>query len=211
MQLSKVSPEFLWEEKKKSQYCAACQALLMQREDLKPPEPFVNVLFPYIGWGSVLVGVVVLACGMKGLYDYGQIQPVVAEFAWEDPPGPFRLYLTHGLFPTLQALFGMFAAIAGSLYLKMRPGARKVLMAAAWSDIALAVTSELFNFIVSIRASSSHSSLSYLVEFIGFVMMTTFWTVPLLALIWFLRKDFITTSSLLNSIESIFKSYRRIY
>ena len=182
------------EEKKKRQYCAACQALLMQEEELKPPEPVVKVLIQYVGWGFVLAGFVVLACGIKGLYDYGQIQPAVAEFPGVgDPPGPFRLYLNHGLLPTLQALVGMYAAMAGSLYLKMRPGARKGLEAAAWSGIAFAVTSELVNLIASIRrASSSPSFLYYLVEFIGFIMMTAFWTVPLLAVVWFLRRDVIT-------------------
>ena len=194
------------EEKKQSRYCAACQSLLRQEEYLKQPEPLVDVSIPYIGWGFVLVGMVVLAYGLKGLYDYGQIQPAVAEFAWqEDSPGPFRLYLTHGLFPTLEAIVGMSAAIAGSLYLKMWPVARKLLRGAAWSGIALAVTSELFNFIVTIRATSSRSSLYYLAEFIVFITMTTFWTVPLLALIWFLRRDFNTASSLLSSIELIFK------
>ena len=131
---------------------------------------------------------------MKGLYDYGQIHPAVAVFPEiEEPPGPFRLYLTHGLLPTLQALVGMYAAMAGSLFLKMRPGARKGLEAAAWSVIAFAVASELVNLIASIRrASSSPSFMYYLVEFIGFILMTALWTVPLLAAVWFLRRDVIT-------------------
>ena len=208
--LMRLKPERVdREEKKKSRYCAACRSLLMQEEYLKPPEPVVDISIPYIGWGFVLVGIVVMAYGMKGLYDYGQIQPAVPEFAWQaDSPGPFRLYLTHGLFPTLEAIVGMYAAIAGSLYLNMWPVARKLLRAAAWSGIALAVTNEVFNLIVLIRATSSRSYLYYLVEFIAFITMTTFWTVPLLALIWFLRRDFITASSLLSSIELIFK--RRI-
>lgn len=182
------------EEKKKRQHYAAIEALLMQEEEPAPPAPVVKVQIQYVGWGAVLVGLVVLACGVKGLYDYGQIRPAVAVFPEvEDPPGPFRLYLTHGLLPTLQALVGMYAAMAGSLFLKMRPGARKGLEAAAWSGIAFAVASELVNLIASIRrASSSPSFWYYLVEFIGFILMAALWTVPLLAAVWFLRRHVIT-------------------
>jgi hypothetical protein len=212
LSLMRLKPERVdREEKNNSRYCASCRALLMQEKDLKPPpEPVINFFIPYIGWGFVLVGVAVLACGMKGLYDYRQIQPAVDELTLLDnSPGPFRLYLTNGLLPSLQAFVGMFAAIAGYLYLQMWSGARKTLMGAAWCCIALAVTSELVNFIASIRASSSRPSLYYLVEFIGFITMTIVWTVPLLALIWFLRRDTITVSSSLGSNESVFKPYRR--
>ena len=181
------------EEKKKRQQYAAGETL-PQEEEPVPPAPVMPVPVQYLGRGSVLVGLVVLACGVKGLYDYGQIHPaadVLPEI--EEPPGPFRLYLIHGLLPTLQALLGMYTAMAGSQFLKMRPGARKGLEAAAWSGIVFAVASELVNLIASIRrASSSPSFWYYLVEFIGFILMTTLWTVPLLAAVWYLRRDVIT-------------------
>lgn len=144
-----------------------------------------------LGWGSVLVGLVVLACGVKGLYDYGQMHPaadVLPEI--EEPPGPFRLYLTNGLRPTLQALLGMYTAMAGSQFLKMRPGARKGLEAAAWSGIAFAVASELVNLIASIRRASSSPAFWYCLvdEFIRFILMATFWTVPLLSAVWYLQR-----------------------
>jgi hypothetical protein len=176
------------DEKEKRQHYAAIDALLMQEEE---PVPVLKVPIQYLGRGAVLVGLVVLACGVKGLYDYGQIRPAVAVFPEvEDPPGPFRLYLVHGLLPTLQALVGMYAAMAGTLFLKMGPGGRKGLEAAAWSGIAFAAASELVNLVASIkRASSSPSFMYYLVEFIDFILMTALWTVPLLAAVWFLRRD----------------------
>ena len=159
----------------------------MQEEEPVAPAPVVPV--QYLGWGAVLVGLVVLACGVKGLYDYGQIHPAAAIPEIEQPPGPFSLYLTHGLLPTLQALLGMYTTMAGSQFLKMRPWAGKGLVAAAWSGIPFAVASELVNLIASIRrASSSPSFWYYLVEFIGFILMAAFWTVPLLAAVWFLRR-----------------------
>ena len=198
--LMRLKPERVdREEKKKRQYCDACQALLMQNKELRRPAPIARIPIEYVGEGFILVGLVVLACGMNGLYDYGQIEPAAEFPLLGDPPSPLRLYLTHGLLPTLQALVGMYAAMAGSLDLKVRPGAGKRLEAAAWSCIALAVTSELLNFIVSIgRASSSPSSMFYLVEFIGFIMMTAFWTVPLLAVVWFLRRRVIAGRFLTN-------------
>lgn len=182
------------EEKKKRQQYAAGETEPIQEEEQVPPAPVAPAPIQCLGWGAVLVGVVVLVCGVKGLYDYGQLHPAEAVFPEvEDPPGPFGLYLTHGLIPTLQALFGIYAAIAGSWFLKMRPGAGKGLEAAAWSGIAVAVASELVNLIASIRrASSSPSFLYYLVEFAGFMLMTALWTVPLLAAVWYMRRDVVT-------------------
>jgi hypothetical protein len=197
-------------ETKKRRHYAAGGVLAMQEEEPVPPEPVVEVPIQYVGKGAVLVGCIVLACSLKGLYDYGQIQPAAAVIpGLEDPPGPVRLYLTHGLLPTLQALVGMYAALAGALYLKMWRGSRKGLEVAVWSGIAFAVASELGNLITSIsRASSSPSFMYYLVEFIGFILMTALWTVPLLAAVWFLRRDVFTVSSLLSSHELILKPYR---
>jgi len=48
----------------------------------------------------------------------------------------------------------------------------------------------------------------YLVEFIGFILMTAFWTVPLLAAVWFLRRNVITVSPVSSSHELILKHYR---
>ncbi len=182
------------EEKKKRRHYAAGEAFPMPEEEPVPAAPVVEVPIEYVGKVAVLVGFVVLLCGVKGLCDYGQFQPAAAVLPeLEDTPGPFRLYLTHGLIPTLQALVGMYTVTAGSLYLKMRPGSRKWLEAAAWSGIAFAVASELANLIASIsRASSSPSFMYYLVEFLGFILMTAFWIVPLLAAVWFLRRDVIT-------------------
>jgi hypothetical protein len=181
-------------EKNKRQHYGGIEVLPMQEEEPVPPAPVVKVTIRYVGWGAVLVGFVVLACGVEGLYAHGQIQPAADVFPEvEGPPGPLRLYLTHGLLPTLQVLVGMYAAMAGYLFLKMRQGARKGLEAAAWSGIAYAIASELFNLIASMRrASSSPSFLYCLVEFIGFILMTALWTVPLLAAVWFLRRGVIT-------------------
>jgi hypothetical protein len=178
------------EVKKTRQQYAASESWLMQEEEWLPSAPVVTEPILYIGRGFVLAGFVVLACGVMGLYDYGRIQP--AEAAIPElyrPPGPLSLYLTHGLLPTLQALLGIFTAMAGSQYLKMRPGAGKRLEAAAWSGIVFAVVSELDNMIASITwTSSSPSFWYYLVQFIGFILTLAFWTVPLLAAVWFLRR-----------------------
>ena len=144
-----------------------------------------------LGWGFLLVGLVMLACGVKGLYDYGQIHPAADAIAEnEGTPGPFRLYLTHGLLPTLQALLGVYTAMAASQFLKMRPWAGKGLEAAAWSGIAFAVASEVVELIAAIgRASGSTSFWYYLIYFISFILMATIWTVPLLAAVWYLRRN----------------------
>jgi len=178
------------EGKKTRQQFAATESWLMWENEWLPSAPVVTEPIPYIGRVFVLAGFVVLACGVMGLCDYWQIHPakvVIPEL--DRPADPLSRYLTHGLLPTLQVLLGVFTAMAGSQYLKMRSGAGKRLEAAAWGGIAFAVVSELDNMIASIkRASSSPSDWYYLVQFIGFILMTAVWTVLLLAAVWFLRR-----------------------
>ena len=177
------------EKRKERQQYAAIDTFLRQDEPVHEA-PVITVPVQYLGRGAVLVGLVMLACGVKGLLEYSQIHPAAAAFPEiEKTPGPFGLYLANGLIPTLQALLGMYTALAGSWFLQMRPRAGKRLEVAAWCAIAFAVVSGLDNMIASIkRASSSPSFWYYLVEFAGFILMAALWTVPLLALLWFLRR-----------------------
>ena len=115
MRQGRESPER--EEKKKA------SAVRFRRNLPQEEEP---VPVQELGWGFLLVGLVMLVCGVKGLHDYGQIHPAADALPGiEGNPGPFKLYLTHGLLPTLQSLLGMYTAMAGSQFLKMRPWPEK--------------------------------------------------------------------------------------
>ena len=167
---------------------------------VEEPEPEVLVVpapVKYLGWGFTLAGLLVLGYGMKGGYDYWKITPEQAVTTpYEDIPGPFMLYLTHGLSPTVQVLLGIYAVVAAFQFMKMRPGARMRLEMTAWSGVAYVVVSDIVSLIISISRSSGDVSfdsfLYYIVAFAGFILMAALWSAPLLTAIWYMRRDVIT-------------------
>lgn len=174
------------EERGTCHHRAAGETLPLEEE----PVALERALPPELGWVAVLAGVVVLALGVKGCIHYGDIPPPEDAFPGIEAPGPFRLYLSHGLLPTLQALLGMWTTMAGAQVLKARSGARKMLHAAVWGGIACVIASGLFELIVSTSMASSSPSFWYHpVNIIWFLLMTTLWCAPLWAVAWFLRKD----------------------
>ena len=183
MRVGLESPE---RDKKKRYWQRASGETKPQVAKSAPPAWVVPIQLQDLGRVAVLVGVVLLAFSAKGLYLYGEVEP--AADALVEPPGPFRLYLTHGLLPTLQALLGAYTAMVGSQLLKMRPWAIKRLQAAVWSGIVFAVASELAELIAAITRAISPSFSYYLAYFISFILWTALWTVPLLAAVWYLRR-----------------------
>jgi predicted Zn finger-like uncharacterized protein len=165
---------------------------------LPPPETVPDAVeapaaVKYLGWAFILLSLVVLAYGGKGVYDYVKITPAQAVTSpYEDPPSSFRLYLTHGLSPIVMVSLGFYFMVAGSQFLTMRPWARKGVEAASWLGIIFIVVRELVSLFVSVSRASGDATIGYyLVELAGFILMATFWSSPLLAAIWCLRKDFI--------------------
>jgi hypothetical protein len=160
-----------------------------QVEKSTPPAWVVPIPLQDLGRVSLLIGTVVLAFGVRGLSLYEEIDPAADALARiVEPPGPFKLYLTHGLLPTLQALIGAYTAMVGSQLLKLRPWAIKGLETAAWGGILVAILSELAELIAAVSRAVSPSFSYYLAYFIGFILWTALWAVPLSAVVWYLRR-----------------------
>lgn len=186
MRVALESPE---RDKKKRHRQHASVETKPEAEKSAPPSWVVPIPLQDLGKVSVLIGTVVLAFGVRGLSLYGEVDPAAdALTRIVEPPGPFRLYLTHGLLPTLQALLGAYTAMVGSQLLKMRPWAIKGLEAAAWGGIVVAVLSELAELIAAISRAVSPSFSYYLAYFISFILWTALWAVPLSAVVWYLRR-----------------------
>jgi len=147
----------------------------------------------YLGWGFVAAAIVILALGLKGWLDYMMLNPAqVVTTQYEDAPGPFKIFLLRGLQPLLRIALGLFALVGANQFLKMRPGSRRLLEAAAWSGVAFVVISEAFNMFGWIRRSSDSASIMYyLVGLSDSMLMAALWSAPLLAAIWYLRSDVI--------------------
>jgi hypothetical protein len=185
----RVGLESLERDKKKRHRQHASGETKPKTKKSAPPAWVVPIPLQDLGRVSVLIGTVVLAFGVRGLSLYEEIDPAADALARiVEPPGPFKLYLTHGLLPTLQALLGAYTAMVGSQLLKLRPWAIKGLEAAAWSGIVVAVINELAELIAAISREVSPSFSYYLAYFISFILWTALWTLPLSAVVWYLRR-----------------------
>ncbi len=163
-------------------------------EEPVPEARAVPAPIRYLGWGFVLAGLLVVTYGLKGWYDYWVMTPEQAAAGQiDEPPGAFSLFLTHGLAPLMQVLLGIGGAAAGTAFAKMRPGAGKLLETAAWCGVAYVVAGEAASLVSWVRRSSDSASLVYyLIGFADSVLMAALWSAPLLAAIWYMRRDVIT-------------------
>jgi predicted Zn finger-like uncharacterized protein len=145
----------------------------------------------YLGGAFILLALVLMTYGGMGFYEYMNMTPAQAiTTGFEDPPTSFGLYLGHGLMPALMVIVGICFLVAGALFLQMHCRARKAMEAASWLGIAFVAGREMTSMIAAFRRASSDATIPYyLVEFAGFVLMTACWSVPLIAAIWFLRRD----------------------
>ena len=161
------------------------------REEPVPVHIDTPVQVTYLSWGFILVALGLLAYGGKGFYDYLQMSPAQAITSrYEDPPTALGLYLSHGFAPILMVIMGFYFLVAGSQFLRMRPWARKAMEAASWLGIVFVTGRELANMVAAFRRASSDAAIQYyLVEFAGFILMTACWSAPLIAVIWYLRRD----------------------
>jgi predicted Zn finger-like uncharacterized protein len=147
----------------------------------------------YLGWCFMAAASAVMAYGLKGWYGYWILKPAqVVMTRYEDVPGPYKLFIYYGLQPLVQMLLGLFGILATYQFLKMRPGARRLVEASAWSGVVFVVGSEVANMLGWVsRSSSSASFLYYLVGLTDSLLKAAFWSAPLLAAIWYLRRDVI--------------------
>lgn len=143
-----------------------------------------------LGWFFMFGGVAMVVWGIKGFYEYGEFRSRTAVSILGEHPGPFKVFLFLGFFPTFRVLLGIFAAGAGSEFMKMRPWTRKGMEVAAWSGIGYIVLNEVAKMLVWFNSSSG--SVSFFYVFAGMMdalLMIPLWSAPLLAIIWYLHGD----------------------
>jgi len=180
------------EKRRQRAESAAAPVLPSQLEEAVPTATIAPPPVRYLGWGFAAAAVVVVAFGFKGWAGYATLDPAQVAGRYEDPPGALALFASHGLQPLVQMLLGLFVLTAAYRFLQMRPGARRLLEGAAWCGVAFVVVSEAFNMFGWIRRSSGDASLMYyLVGLSDAMLMAALWSAPLLAAIWYLRKDVI--------------------
>jgi predicted Zn finger-like uncharacterized protein len=156
-----------------------------------PPLPRIPDVVKYSGWVCILAGMVLIACGCYGFYAYLKFDPSESAILLnEEPPGAFMTYCLYGLSPTLQALLGVYAVVAGAMFLKMHSRSRKLIEAAAWGGIAYAVGVQIADLVGWFRRSSGVPSFFYyFTGIMSALLLTAVWSAPFLAALWFLQGE----------------------
>lgn len=146
------------------------------------------------GWLCVAVACALLCYGSSGLYAYyaKDWQAILSEPLLE-PLSRTGVFFRLGLIPWLITLFSICLMVVGGQFLRLKAWARKGLTRCAWAGLAVALVHEGGSFVEWVRISSSTMSLSYYgVGIMTALLMTALWSIPVFALLWALRQDWIT-------------------
>ena len=181
------------EEQKRRQHRMENMAVPAHAEESAPEVLSVPAPVKYLGWGFVAAGVLALVYGLIGWSGYWSMNPERAvTSSYEDPPSSAMLFLTQGLPPMLLIIIGLFAMVAANGFLKMQRSARKRMEIAAWCGVVCIIVSEALNLFTWFNRSSSDAAVVYyLVGISNSILMAALWSSPLLAAVWYLRRDVI--------------------
>jgi predicted Zn finger-like uncharacterized protein len=148
------------------------------------------------GWSSIIVAAGILIYGGVGLFTfYGKNwQAILAETS-DEPVSNLTIFVSHGLFPWLQVIYGIVVAAIAYRFLLLDSWSRKLLEAAAWIGAVAMASYELIDFVVLVRGSLSTLTFGYVAGLIpSTLLMLALWVVPPLMLVRYLRAEEIRSS-----------------
>jgi Domain of unknown function (DUF4388) len=144
----------------------------------------------YAGRGCFALGVALLCYGLYGLASYygNDWQTILSEGRLE-PISKIEVFFRLGFLPWLFTLFSsVFLTVVGR-FLLLRDRARKEMQMAAWAGVAVCAVYETAEFISWVRISSSPSFFYYATGLASSLLMTVLWSLPFLALLWYLQSE----------------------
>ncbi len=152
----------------------------------KAPEPV-----RWTAWLCVAAGAALLLLGFVGLNNYysKDWQAILSEPLLE-PLSKTRVFFSLGFLPWLRTLVGVWIIVVASQFLNLQGWARKELERCAWGGLGLGVINEIVGFVEWVRISSSSPSFFYFaVGIVSSLAWVIVWSIPPLALLWYLRRE----------------------
>jgi hypothetical protein len=161
------------------------QALAADEERNTAPLPV-----RYAGWGCFALGVAILCYGLYGLVSYyGSDWQTILSEGRSESISKIEVFFRLGFIPWLFTLFSsVFLTVVGR-FLLLRDRARKEMKMAAWAGVAVCVVYETAEFIYWLRISSSPSFYYCAIGLASSLLMTVLWSLPFLALRWYLQSE----------------------
>ncbi len=144
----------------------------------------------HVGWGYSALGVALLCYGLYGLASYysNDWQAILSEDRLV-PISKLEIFFRLGFLPWLFTLFGSTLLAAAGRFLLMRDHARKEMQMAAWAGVGVCAAYETAEFISWVRMFSSPSLLYCAAGLASSLLMTALWSLPFLALLWYLQSE----------------------
>lgn len=144
----------------------------------------------YTGRGCFALGVALLCYGLYGLASYygNDWQTILSEGRLE-PISKIEVFFRLGFLPWLFTLFSSVFLKVVSRFMLLRDRARKEMQMAAWAGVAVCAVYETAEFISWVRISSSPSFFYYATGLASSLLMTVLWSLPFLALLWYLQSE----------------------
>jgi len=143
-----------------------------------------------VGWGVVLVAVVLLAIGGKGvLYYHGtDIRAQLSEQSLE-PVSVWQVFGGYGFWPWVATLFAGALLVAAFGFLQRQAWGLRAMEGVVLAAVVLAPLYELTGYVVWIVKSIAPPWWAYLVELLSVLLISSLCVVPLLLVLQYLRGD----------------------
>jgi predicted Zn finger-like uncharacterized protein len=143
-----------------------------------------------VGWGAVLVAVILLAIGLKGVLHYHgtDIQLQLSEQSLE-PVSAWQVFWGYGFWPWVATLFGGAVLVAAFGFLQRQAWGLQAMEGVVLAAVVLVPLYELAGYVVWIVKSIAPPWWAYLVELFSVLLISSLCVVPLLLLVQYLRGD----------------------
>jgi hypothetical protein len=150
---------------------------------------FIENLHPVnlVGWGCLLVAVVILVMGSIGLFEYywSDIQARLTD-QLDEQVSAWYVFLHYGMLPWVMVLYGGALLAVSTFFLKRKEQSRQVLAWLLWAIIAYVPVSMTVSFVRWWIEPISHAWGGYLIGVFNILFMTALLGIPLYLLINFL-------------------------
>lgn len=165
--------------------------------DEEPPaeevveKPALPLPIRVTGWAALVAGGVFLLYGMAGLANYyGKDWQAILSVPFLEPVSKVKIFFQYGFFPWLRTLYAVTFLLAASQFFALRPWAPRVLAGLCWGGVGFMLFQEVVGIVNRVIITSGTPSAIFYVDCsISFVMTVLLWSVPFLAIIWFLRRE----------------------
>jgi len=145
-----------------------------------------------IGWGTVIVVVLLAVYGGSGINEYlGKMQEAKALIAaLEEAESPTALFFQFLLFPVLLILYALVMLVFAVRFMSLKRWCVAAMQKGAWGGVILIALLKITDMIFWCRRASADASFSYYATgLLGDILMAALWLSPFLALAEYFNSD----------------------